>query len=83
LLTTAATLTISGYGFSSTPHDNKVTFNDGVTGTVTAVSDGNFTVGDLTGLSKLKPGLVLKASVSTNDESSGTEVEVAVIEVPS
>jgi IPT/TIG domain len=71
---TAATIVINGYGFSSTPGNNIVTFNNGATGTVTAATPTRLTVtfGTKTTLTGS-----LTAVIVSNGVSSVTPVQVA------
>lgn len=71
----AATLTISGQGFSTNAASNIVTFVGGATGTVLAATSTQLTVGSLSGL----VAGALSASVSVNGISSGTAVQVATV----
>jgi hypothetical protein len=71
----ATTLTINGFGFDPTPANNTVSFSGGVTGTVTAATPTQLTVGNLSAL----PLGNLFASVSVNSVSSGQAVQVATI----
>jgi hypothetical protein len=68
-------LIIKGFGFSTSPGNNVVTFGGGVTGTVTAATATELTVTSLSGLAIGK----LTASVSTNGASSGPAVRVALV----
>jgi uncharacterized repeat protein (TIGR03803 family) len=72
LSATATSLTIIGSGFSSTPTNDTVAFDNGVTG-ATATS---LTV-RLSGLGGLTAGTALHASVTVNGVSSGSTVQVA------
>ena len=74
----AAILTIAGVGFDTNPANDSVTFNDGVTGTVTAATTTSLTV-SVTGLSSLTVGNALQASVTVDGTSSGNPVQVATI----
>ncbi len=69
----ATTLTIKGFGFSTTIADDTITFSNGVTGTVSTATNNELVIIDLKGL-KAGP---LMASVDVDGESSGTAVEVA------
>jgi preprotein translocase subunit YajC len=70
----SATMTISGFGFSTTAASNTVAFNNGVVGTVTAA-----TANLLTLTLSTRPSSVgnLTAIVTTNSLSSGSAVQVA------
>jgi hypothetical protein len=72
---TATTLTIQGFGFSTTAASNVVTFSGGVQGTVTDATPMQLTV---TGLSGLVLGS-LTASVTSNSVPSGVAVPVASV----
>jgi uncharacterized repeat protein (TIGR02543 family) len=75
----ATTLTINGFGFSSTAGNNTVVFTPAGSGTVTAATTTSLTV---TGLGGLSAG-TLNAVVTTNTVSSGSAVPVAtVVAVP-
>ncbi|MBI3408028.1 MAG: Ig-like domain repeat protein [Planctomycetes bacterium] len=71
----ATTMTIDGFGFSTTPGNNIVTFSGGATGTVTAASANQLTVSNLTGLTLGE----LDASVTAEGISSGAPVQVATV----
>jgi uncharacterized delta-60 repeat protein len=71
----AATLTITGTQFSTTPGNNAVVFTPVGSGTVTASTATSLTV---TGLTDLSPG-DLNAVVTTSGQSSGTPVQVATV----
>ncbi len=77
----ATSMTILGSAFDTTASHNSVSFNNGVTGTVTSVnaSGTSMTVTSLSGLSSLSVGTVLKASVTVDSVSSGSAVQVATI----
>ncbi len=66
---------IAGTGFSTVPGNNVVAFSNGVTGTVTAATTTQLTVGSLSGL----VAGALNASVTVNGVSSGAPVQVATI----
>ncbi len=69
----AATITINGEGFSTTPSNNTVTFSNGAVGTVTAATATALTVTYST-----RPTVgVLTALVTTNGVNSGTATQVA------
>ena len=74
----ASTLTISGYGFDATTANDSVTFDHGVTGTVTSASLTSLTV-SVSGLSSLIAGTALDASVTVDGVSSGSLVQVTTI----
>lgn len=75
LLLTAATMTINGFGFSTTPGNNTVVFNNGAVGTVTAATATALTVTFST-----NPGAgALTATVTVNSFSSGAAVQVASV----
>jgi len=78
LAATASTLIISGSDFDMNAANDSVTFNNGVTGTVTSASSTSLTV-SLSGLSGLSAGTVLDASVTVDGISSGSLVPVATI----
>ncbi len=75
LAANATSLTINGFGFSTTASNNTVSFSGGVTGTVTSASSTQLTVTSLSGLVVGN----LTASVSVNGVSSGTAVQVATV----
>ncbi len=75
MLATATSVVIHGFGFSSTPANNKVAFNNGATGTVTSATATTLTVTNITGL----VGGGLLAIVTSNSVSSGAAVEVATV----
>jgi hypothetical protein len=68
----ATTLTINGFGFDLTPANNTVSFSGGVTGTVTAATPTQLTVGNLSAL----PLGNLLASVTVNGVGSGAAVSM-------
>ncbi len=68
-------LIIKGFGFSTSPDNNVVSFSGGVTGTVTEATPTELTVSDVSGAVVGK----LTASVSTNGFGSGTAVQVATV----
>ena len=74
----ATTLTISGYGFDVNSARNSVTFDNGVTGTVTSAGLTSLTV-SISGLSSLTAGMALEASVAVNGVSNGSAVQVATL----
>jgi hypothetical protein len=69
------TVMIKGFGFSTNPGDDVVTFSGGVSGTVISASTTQLMVSNLTGLVAGK----LMASVSVNGTTSGPAVQVATI----
>jgi len=72
----ATSLIINGFGFdATTPGNNHVTFNGGVTGTATKATATQLTVS----VSGIVLGSLLTASVSVNGQSSGTPVQVATV----
>ena len=81
LLANATSITITGTNFSTNPGSNTVTFNNSVTGTVTASTSTSLTVTSLSGVSSLSNGTSLTAIVTTNGVSSGAAVQVATIQV--
>jgi hypothetical protein len=81
LLNNATTLTINGFGFSSTAANNTVSFSGGVSGRVTAATLTQLTVTSLSG-SVPANGLPLgsvTASVTSNAVGSGAAVQVATV----
>ncbi len=80
LVDNATSLTINGTGFDGTITANDVvTFDNGVTGTVTSASAISLIVGNLSGLNVLTAGTVLNASVAVDGVSSGAAVPVATV----
>jgi uncharacterized protein YkvS len=77
LAANATTLTISGFGFSTTPANNTVSFNGQAVGTVTAATGTSLTV-TFSNSSRLALGN-LAAIVTTNGTSSGSAVQVASV----
>ncbi len=75
LAANAASLTIHGFGFSTTASNDKVTFNNGATGSVTSATATTLTVKSLQGL---VAGNLL-ASVSVNGVSSAAAAPVATV----
>ncbi len=75
LAASATSLTIHGFGFSTTASSDKVTFSGGATGTVTTATTTTLTVTSLKGLI----GGKLLASVSVSGVSSGAAVQVATV----
>jgi hypothetical protein len=78
LAATATSLTLSGAGFDTKPANDTVTFDNGVTGTVTSASINTLVV-KVSGLGSLVAGTALHASVKVNGVSSGSPVQVATI----
>ncbi len=79
----STSMMIYGTGFDAvTPGNNVLTFDNGVSGSVTASTTTSLTVTSMTGLSLLSNGTVLHASVTVDGVSSGSPVEVAVVTVP-
>jgi hypothetical protein len=74
----ATSLTISGLGFDSNAANDRVTFDDGVTGTVTGATATSLIV-SLSGVDSVADGTVLDASVTVNGVSIGDPVPVASI----
>ena len=74
----ATTMTINGFGFSTTPGNNSVTFNNGVTGSVTGATATTLTV-TFTSLPLPCPLGLLTAIVTTNSRYSGASVNVATV----
>jgi hypothetical protein len=72
----AATMTISGFGFSLIPGNNKVVFNNGAIGTVTASTATTLTI---TFSVKPKATGLLTALVTTNLLASPLAVQVATV----
>lgn len=75
LLGNAASLVIDGFGFSTTPADNVVTFANGTTGVVTSATPTTLTVTDLTNLTAGS----LTAMVTSDGLASGAAVQVATV----
>src|SRR5262249_14629339 len=76
LAVNATSMTIAGFGFDpTTPGHNVVSFSPGGTGTVTAATNTQLTVSNLSGLSVGN----LSASVTTNSQSSGAAVQAATV----
>ena len=71
----ATSLTINGFGFSTTAGNNAVSFSGGATGTVTSASSTQLTITSLSGLVLGN----LTASVTVSGVSSGTPVQVATV----
>ena len=78
LAATSDTVTIAGFGFSTTASDNTVVFNNGAEGTVTAATATELTV---TFTANKKPATAgsLTAVVTTSTHSSGAAVQVATV----
>jgi fibronectin-binding autotransporter adhesin len=75
---TSTTMTINGSAFSPNAANDTVTFDNGVTGVVTAATSTSLTV-SLTGLSSVADGTPLGASVTVFGVSSGDPVQVATV----
>jgi hypothetical protein len=75
----ASTVLITGHGFSTTPAQNTVVFNQGAAGTVTAATATQLTVTFTTNPNSTG---ALTALVITNGYSSGDPVQVATV-IPS
>jgi len=76
LAANAATVTITGFGFSTTANQNTVVFNNGAVGTVTAATATSLTV---TFSTKPRSAGSLTAIVTTSTFSSGTAVQIATV----
>ena len=76
---TATSMTIAGFGFDANPANDSVTFDNGVTGAVTAATSFGLAV-SVVGLGSLPAGTLLHASVTANGASSGSAVQVASID---
>jgi large repetitive protein len=76
---TATSLTIAGFGFDTTIAHDSVTFDNGVTGSVTAATSTSLTV-SLAGLGSVPGGTALHASATVNGASSGSAVQVATVD---
>lgn len=74
----ATELIISGFGFDPVANNNRVTFNNGAVGTVTAVNATGTSMIIVLSTPPSKPGL-MTAIVTTNNQKSGTAVAVAQI----
>jgi len=72
----AATITINGFGFSTTPGNNTVTFNNGAVGTVTSATATSLVVTFST--NPLAAGS-LTAIVTSEGVSSGNAIQVATM----
>jgi hypothetical protein len=75
LSATAATLTINGFGFDTTPSKNTVLFNNGAAGVVTGATATSLTVT----FSVAPAAGSITAAVTTDGVSSGTQVQVATV----
>ena len=64
-------MTIAGYDFDPTAANDSVSFNNGVTGSVTAATATALTV-SLTGLASLPDGTLLDASATVDGTSTAT-----------
>ena len=78
LINTATSMTIAGFGFATTPANNSVSFDNGVTGTITAATNNSLTV-SLTGLAAVANGTLLKAIVTVHGVSNSAAVTVATV----
>jgi len=76
LAASATTITIHGFGFDPTAANNRVTFNDGAVGTVTAATATTLTV---TFSTRPTAAGSLTAVVTTDGVSSGAAVELATV----
>lgn len=76
LAANAGTITIAGFGFSTTAGSNSVQFNNGAVGTVASATATALTVTITTAPTSAGP---LTAVVTTNSVSSGTAVQVATV----
>ena len=76
ILFTATTLTLNGAGFDTKKANDSVTFSNGVTGTVSAATATQLTIGSLSGLTLG----ALYASVTVDGLSSGAAVQVATVQ---
>jgi hypothetical protein len=74
LAITATTITITGYGFSTVAANNRVVFNNGAVGTVTAATATSLTITFSTRPTRTGS---LTAILTTNLLSSGLAVQVA------
>ncbi len=79
LLDNATSITIAGTGFDSNAANDSVTFDNGVTGTITGATATSLTVGSLSGLGIVAAGTALNASVTVDGVSSGNPVQVATV----
>lgn len=71
-----STITINGFGFSSTPGDNTVVFNSGAVGTVTAATN---TTLEVTFSTRPRATDTFTAIVTTDSHSSGAAVQIAAV----
>ncbi len=76
LAITASTMTINGFGFSTTAANNRIVFNNGAVGVVTAATATTLTVSFTT---KPKAVGLLTAIVTTNSVVSGVAIQVATV----
>ena len=74
---TSTTLTIAGYGFDPNTANDSVSFDNGVTGTVTSATSTSLTVGF--GTDRGDRRQILHASATVDGIASGSGVEVAVV----
>ena len=77
-MTTANTVTISGFGFDPVAGHNTIVFNDGAIGTVTAATATSLTV---TFSHKPTSAIGLTAVITVNGVSSGGAVQVALVKL--
>jgi hypothetical protein len=78
----ATELTINGFGFDPVAGNNRVTFNNGAVGTVTAVNATGTSMTVALSTPPSTPG-TMTAIVTTNNQKSGTAVAVAnVVPIP-
>jgi len=78
----ATELTINGFGFDPVAGNNRVTFNNGAVGTVTAVNATGTALTVALSTPPSTPG-TMTAIVTTNNQKSGTAVAVAnVVPIP-
>ena len=80
LASNAATITISGFGFATTPANNIVVFNNGAAGNVTAATTTSLTVAFT---SSPNAAGSLTAVVTSNTIGSGAAVQVATVSLVS
>jgi hypothetical protein len=74
LAITATTMTITGFGFSTVAANNRVVFNNGAVGTVTAATATTLTITFTTRPTRIG---ALTAILTTNLLTSGLAVQVA------
>ena len=74
----STSITINGTAFDSNTASDSVTFDNGVTGRVTAATSTSLTV-SLTGLSVLTASTALHATVTVDGVSSGSAAQVATV----